>query len=160
MTVYPGLIDAMSTVGIPSLAPAGPAIPIAGRGGRGQTTTTPTPATAAPRSMGPEDRPQTTSWVLAADEIQPTDARIATVRSGGFTTTVTFPQRGIFGGQGSVIDLGAAEKAGEMVVSPAVGQWISVGRGGFGFGGGFRAPSWGTSRMCAKSTSTPTTTSW
>jgi imidazolonepropionase-like amidohydrolase len=141
MTVYPGLIDAMSTVGIPSLAPAPAAATIGGRGGRGQTTTTQAPTTAAapaaPRSMGPEDRPQTTSWVLAADEIQPSDARIATVRSAGFTTTVTFPERGIFGGQGSVIDLSAAEKAGEMVVAPSVGQWISVGRGGFAFGGGF-----------------------
>jgi len=138
MTVYPGLIDAMSTVGIPSLAPA--AGGMAGRG-RGQVTTQTLGATAtaaAPRSMGPEDRPQTTSWVLAADEIQPSDPRIATLRSAGFTTTVTFPERGIFGGQGSVIDLGSVEKPGEMVVAPAVGQYISVTRsGGFGFGGGF-----------------------
>ena len=137
MTVYPGLIDAMSTVGIPSLAPAPAAGNAAGRGGRGAGAAVQL-APAPPRSMGPEDRPQTTSWVLAADEIQPTDGRIATVRSAGFTTTVTFPQRGIFGGQGSVIDLDSAEKSGEMVVAPAVGQWISVGRGGFGgFGGGF-----------------------
>ena len=137
MTVYPGLIDGMSTVGIPSLALAPTAGSGAGRGGRGAPAAAPT-APAPPRSMGPEDRPQTASWVLAADEIQPTDARIAGVRSAGFTTTVTFPERGIFGGQGSAIDLGSAEKAGEMVVAPAVGQWISVGRGGAGgFGGGF-----------------------
>jgi hypothetical protein len=137
MTVYPGLIDAMSTVGIGSLAPAS-ALSAGGRGGRGQTTTAPGGAiAAAPRSMGPEDRPQTTSWVLAADEIQPTDPRIGTIRGAGFTTTVTFPERGIFGGQGSVIDLGAAEKPGEMVVAPSVGQWISVGSGRGGFGGGF-----------------------
>lgn len=137
MTVYPGLIDAMSTLGIPSLAPAAGAT---GGRGRGQTPQTPAaaPTAAAPRSMGPEDRPQTTSWVLAADEIQPSDPRIATVRSAGFTTAVTFPARGIFGGQGSVIDLVSGEKSGEMVVAPAVGQYISVSRsGGFGFGGGF-----------------------
>jgi hypothetical protein len=89
--------------------------------------------------MGPEDRPSTTSWVLAADEIVPTDPRIATVRAAGFTTAVTFPARGIFGGQGSIIDLGAAEKAGDLVVVPAVGQYISVTRGGGpgGFGAGF-----------------------
>jgi imidazolonepropionase-like amidohydrolase len=141
MTVYPGLIDGMSTVGIPSLAPASATSAAGGRGGRGATTTTTAPATAAPapRSMGPEDRPQTTSWVLAADEIQPSDPRIATARSAGFTTTVTFPERGIFGGQGSVIDLSGAEKTGEMVVAPAVGQYIALARGGFGggFGGGF-----------------------
>ncbi|HUA57950.1 MAG TPA: amidohydrolase family protein, partial [Verrucomicrobiae bacterium] len=133
MTVYPGLVDAMSTIGIPGLAQAAGAT--GGRGaGRGQAGAQPTPA---PRSMGPEDRPQTTSWVLAADEIQTGDPRIATARSEGFTTAFTFPQRGIFGGQGSAIDLGDAEKTGELVVVPALGQWISVGRGGFGFGGGF-----------------------
>ena len=61
MTVYPGLIDALSTVGIPGAAPA--AATAGGRGGRGQTPTTPaTPAAMAaaapqPRSNGPEDRP-------------------------------------------------------------------------------------------------------
>ena len=135
MTVYPGLIDSLSTVGIPSLAAA-----TAGRGGRGQTTATPatTPATTtAPvtRAMGPEDRPATTSWVLAADEIDPSDRRIESVRSAGFTTTVTFPARGIFGGQGSIIDLASVQHAGEMVVVPAVGQYLAVSRGGGMFGG-------------------------
>jgi len=140
MTVYPGLIDGMSTVGIPSLAPVSGG---AGRGGRGQTAapapaTTPAPAATAPATppaKGPEDRPATTSWALAADEIDPSDRRIESVRSAGFTTTVTFPARGIFGGQGSVIDLAAAEHAGEMVVVPAVGQYIAVSRGGGAFGG-------------------------
>jgi len=145
MTVYPGLIDSLSTVGIPSLAVA-PAP--AGRGGRGQSTPTQTPtpattpataATPAPPAKGPEDRPATTSWVLAADEIDPSDHRIESVRSAGFTTTVTFPARGIFGGQGSIIDLASAEHAGEMVVVPAVGQYLAVSRGGGfgGFGAGF-----------------------
>ena len=144
MTVYPGLIDALSTVGMPGAAPT--AATTNGRGGRGATPATPTPATPtaaatapAPRSNGPEDRPQTTSWVIAADEIQPTDRRIETVRSGGVTTAITFPTRGIFGGQGSIIDLVAAEKTGAMVVESPVGQYIALGRGGFGggMGGGF-----------------------
>ena len=141
MTVYPGLIDALSTVGIPGAAPAAAAT--AGRGGRGTTTTPATPATAVatpqPRSMGPEDRPQTTSWLVATDEIQPGDHRIETVRGAGFTTAVIYPTRGIFAGQGSVIDLIAAEKVGPMVVESPVGQYIALGRGGFGggMGGGF-----------------------
>ncbi|MBZ5625950.1 MAG: amidohydrolase, partial [Acidobacteriia bacterium] len=71
MTVYPGLIDSLSTVGIPGAVPA---TATAGRGGgRGQTTpTTPTtpatPAVAAAatveRARGPEDRPATTSWLI------------------------------------------------------------------------------------------------
>jgi hypothetical protein len=136
MTVYPGLIDALSTVGIPGAAPAAAT---AGRGGRGAATTA-TPAAAAAaapaRSNGPEDRPQTTSWVIATDEIQPNDRRIETVRGAGVTTAVTYPTRGIFGGQGSAIDLIAAEKVGPMVVQSPVGQYIALGRGGFGGGGG------------------------
>jgi hypothetical protein len=138
MTVYPGLIDALSTVGIPGAAPAAAAT--GGRAGRGAATpatpAAPTAAAAQTRSNGPEDRPQTTSWVVATDEIQPGDRRIETVRGAGFTTAVTYPTRGIFAGQGSVIDLIAAEKVGPMVVESPVGQYIALGRGGFG-GGGF-----------------------
>jgi len=147
LTVYPGLVDGLSTWGMPGAAPA-TAPTTAGRGGRGQIATTPltpaTPATpAAPtapaatstRVRGPEDRPATTSWVKAADEISPTDRRIETARSAGFTTAVTFPTTGIFAGQGAVIDLLSGQKAGEMVVASPAGQYISLTRGG-GFGGG------------------------
>lgn len=134
LTVYPGLIDALSTVGIPGAAPAA----ANGRSGRGGGTTPATPQAAAPqpRAMGPEDRPQTTSWLLAADEIQPSDHRIESVRSAGVTTAIVFPTAGIFAGQGAVIDLAQAEKAGELVVESPIGQYIAIGRGG-GFGGGF-----------------------
>jgi hypothetical protein len=139
MTVYPGLIDALSTVGMPGAAPAAAAG--GGRAGRGSTATQTAPAAAqttpATRSWGPEDRPQTTSWLLAADELQAGDRRVETVRSSGITTAVTFPTRGIFAGQGSVIDLVSGEKPAEMVVVPAAGQYLSLGSGrGFG-GGGF-----------------------
>src|SRR5579871_3993245 len=142
MTVYPGLIDSLSTVGIPGAA--------TGRGGRGAVAATPAPTTpgaiatvTVERARGPEDRPATTSWLIAADEIQASDRRIETVRGSGITTAVTFPTRGIFGGQGSIIDLVAAEKAGEMVLVPSVGQYISLSRGG-GFGGGFPSSLMGT----------------
>jgi hypothetical protein len=139
ITVYPGLIDALSTVGMPGAVPA---VLTAGRGATGGRGITGTPsvvvATApAPRAMGPEDRPQTTSWLLAADELQPTDRRIETVRGAGVTTAITFPTRGIFGGQGAAIDLIAAEKSGQMIVQSPVGQYIALGRGGFFGGGGF-----------------------
>lgn len=148
ITVYPGLIDALSTVGIPGAAPAAAAGAGAGRGGgRGAVATpaaTPTaaPAAAAERSWGPEDRPQTTSWLLAADELQAGDRRVETVRGAGITTAVTFPTRGIFAGQGSIINLVSGEKAAEMVLVPAAGQYISLGSGrGFGGGGGGGFPS-------------------
>jgi hypothetical protein len=142
MTVYPGLIDALSTVGMPGAAPAG-----AGRGGRGaaapaQPIVPAAQGAPAERSWGPEDRPQTTTWLLAADELQAGDKRVETVRGGGITTAVTFPTRGIFAGQGSVIDLVSGEKPAEMVLVPSVGQYISMGGGrGFGGGGGGGFPS-------------------
>ena len=150
LTVYPGLIDALSTWGQPGAAPLTAAATAGGRGGRGAnaapTTTTAAvqAAVAAPTqvSRGPEDRPQTTSWVKIADEVTGTDRRIETARSAGFTTAVTFPTRGIFAGQGAVIDLLSGEKAGEMIVSSPVGQYVSIGRGGgFGGGGGGGFPS-------------------
>jgi hypothetical protein len=145
MTVYPGLIDGLSTVGMPGAAPAAAAG--GGRGGRGATTAqtaAPAAAQAAPaeRSWGPEDRPQTTSWLLAADELQASDRRVETVRGSGITTAVTFPTRGIFAGQGSIIDLVSDVKPAEMVLVPAAGQYISLGAGrGFGGGGGGGFPS-------------------
>jgi imidazolonepropionase-like amidohydrolase len=143
MTVYPGLIDGLSTWGIPGAASAA----AGGRGataGRGATPAAPaaltTPAAAATPSRGPEDRPQTTSWLNAADELSPTDPRIATARAAGFTSAVVFPTRGIFAGQGAIIDLLSAERPGAMVVAQAAGQYIALaagGRGGGGAGGGF-----------------------
>ena len=152
LTVYPGLIDSLSTVGQPGAAAAAPPA-TTGRGGRGQPApATPTPtatptnplaalaaAISAPTATvarGPEDRPQTTSWIKIADEVSASDRRIESVRSAGFTTVASFPTRGIFAGQGVVIDLLTGEKPGEMIVASPIGQYISVTRSG-GFGGGF-----------------------
>jgi imidazolonepropionase-like amidohydrolase len=131
MTVYPGLVDALSTWGMPGAA--------GGRGGaaRGATTAA---APAAPPARGPEDRPSTTSWIKAADEIQPSDKRIESARSAGFTTAAVWPTRGFFAGQGSLIDLMNSEKVNDMVLVPSLGQYISLtraGGGGGGMGGGF-----------------------
>ncbi len=117
MTVYPGLIDAMTDVGLPA-APAGPA---GGAGGGGPAVALQQAAqlAAARPSQGPEDRPGTTPWRNAADELQPNERRVETWRNAGFTTVLCAPKTGIFPGQGAVIDL-AGERPGEMVVrSPA-----------------------------------------
>jgi len=114
LTVYPGLVDGLSTWGMPMAA--------AGRGGRGGTQPA---APAPPPARGPEDRPATTSWIKAADQIQMNDRRIEMARNAGFTTAVVFPTQGIFGGQGSVIDLAGA-KPEDMVLVPSVGQYISM----------------------------------
>jgi imidazolonepropionase-like amidohydrolase len=139
LTVYPGLIDGLSTWGQPYAGPAASTTATTGRGGRGATTTTtttpPAAVPAAAPARGPEDRPATTSWLKIADEVTFTDRRIESARSAGFTTAVTFPTRGIFAGQGAIIDLLSDAKSGEMVLVPAVGQYISLSRGGGGGGG-------------------------
>lgn len=140
LTVYPGLIDALSTFGIPEAAPATPTG--GGRGG-GQQPATPAPAApqAAPQTTatlparGPEDRPSTTSWLKAADLVKPTDRRLDSARGEGFTTAVTFPSRGIFAGQGAIVNL-AGQTSGEMVVADGAGQYVTFATSG-GFGGGF-----------------------
>jgi imidazolonepropionase-like amidohydrolase len=114
LTVYPGLIDALSRWGIPDF-PSAPQSAAAGR----------PPVSPIPAVRGPEDRPSTTSWLNAADQINPSDRRIEAFRDAGFTTAVTFPTRGIFAGQGAVIDL-AGERPGQMVVSEPTGQYISL----------------------------------
>jgi Amidohydrolase family len=122
LTVYPGLIDALSTVGMPNAAPATPTAPAASA------------APAAPqqprtRVRGPEDRPSCTSWLRAADQLNPADRRIEQLRSLGFTTAVVFPTRGIFAGQGAVVNL-AGEKGAMVVASPAA-QYLTFTTGGF-----------------------------
>src|SRR5579872_3032056 len=67
LTVYPGLFDGLSTVGLGSATGGGNG----GRGGGGRgAAPAANAAPAAPPSRGPEDRPQTTSWIKAADELQ------------------------------------------------------------------------------------------
>lgn len=128
MTVYPGLIDALSTVGITD--PAAAASPAgATRGAAG----TPTATTPAPVSRGPEDRPLTTSWLKAADLINTADRRIESARNQGFTSAIAWPKKGIFAGQGAVINL-AGDKSADMIIVPATGQYLALVNGGFGAG--------------------------
>lgn len=125
LTVYPGLIDAFSAWALP--APATAARPQAAAPG---------PAAApaqSTRSWGPEDRPGTTSWVKAADQLDPNDRRLEAARSAGFTTAVTFPAGSLVAGHGAVINLAGAAP-GEMVVHPRAGLRLGTrvrGAGGF-----------------------------
>lgn len=132
LSVYPGLIDALSTLGLPeALQPPPP--PTATTPARAPVPATPA-ATPAPVIRGPEDRPSTTSWVRAADAAVTTDRRVETMRSGGFTSAVSFPARGIVAGQGAVLNLGG-ERPSRMVVASPAGMYLTLSSGGFG--GGF-----------------------
>ena len=118
LVVYPGFIDSLTDVGIaPVAAPSA-------EGG---------PHQQPPISHGPEDRPATTPWRNAADEVNPNDGRIETWRMAGFTTVVAAPKQGFFPGQAAVLDLGG-ERAGDFVVKSPVALPVSVHEAG-----GFRS---------------------
>ncbi len=120
LTVYPGLIDSLTDVGLSLALPAG------GESG---------PRHSQEGARGPEDRPFSTPWRSAADEVILSDKRIETWRSAGFTTVVSAPKGGIFPGQAAVLDL-AGERAGDLVVKSPVAIPLSFQTSG-GFGGGF-----------------------
>jgi imidazolonepropionase-like amidohydrolase len=105
LTVYPGLIDAGTNIG---LAQDDDGKKLA----RG------------PGASGPEDRPGTTPWRVAANELKTDDKRIESWRNAGFTTVLTVPEGGIFPGQATMIDLGG-ERAGDYVVNPRASVSVS-----------------------------------
>ncbi len=133
LTVYPGFIDGLSTWGIPAPAPTSTAGRTAGAGGTPPATVSPEPAI-----HGPEDRPQTYAYERAADMVNPSDARLEAARAAGFTTSATFPNRGIIEGLGAMIDL-AGERGRDMVVAQPIAQQIIFRVGGGGFGRSFPA---------------------
>ncbi len=134
LTVYPGLIDALSTLGLADAAPA--ATTTAARTGRTVVAAAPSTnlAPSAPPAAGPEDRPSTTSWLRAADQVKSSDRRIEGARNVGFTSAVTFPARGIVAGQGAVINL-AGERDRQLVVSSPAGMYLTLSTAAGGFPG-------------------------
>lgn len=113
--VYPGLFDALTDVAVTQ-----PPAPPGDKGEKQQTI-----------SRGPEDRPETTPWRNAADEVNATDPRVETWRGAGFTTVVAAPKGGMFPGQAAVLDLDG-QRAGELVVKSPVALPVSLqASGGF-----------------------------
>jgi len=127
LTVYPGLVDALTDVGLAQEAPAGE--PTGGRG-RGRAGAGPSPETL---SKGPQDRPASTPWIDAADEVKADDKKIESWRTGGFTTALAAPKAGLFPGQGAVIDLAGA-RPGDLVVKPATTEQVTLNAPGGFFG--------------------------
>jgi len=125
LTVSPGLIDALSTVGLPET----PQSPTPSRSTAEPSFGRQEPA--MPLEQGPEFRPFTTSWVRAADLVNPADHRIEDARSAGFTAVAAFPANGIFAGEGALLNL-SGEKHGRMVVASPAGQYLTLATHGFG----------------------------
>lgn len=114
LTVYPGLMDALTLLEQP---PASAARPVGG------SPAAPSQPPSRP-VRGPQDRPSNNSWLRAADLLNPSDRRFEEARAAGFTTAVIYPATGIFAGQGAVLSL-AGERRRMVVASPA-GQYLTL----------------------------------
>ncbi len=106
MHVYPGLIDAQTSLGFPSPAPSARGRRGAGAGARPQQPTL----------------PETSAAYLAARNVNLSDDDLDAKRATGVTTIVTAPAFGIFNGLSVVLNLGAGEPESRVVRDPAAIQ--------------------------------------
>jgi imidazolonepropionase-like amidohydrolase len=130
MTVYPGLIDGLTNLGLPTQTPQRQA-----GGGPGQGAAQAQQQPSAAGRLGDPD-------ASAADMVSPGGATIEDARSAGVTAALTTPRRGIFSGQSALINL-AGEEASKMVVRSPVALTVQFSAGG-SFGGGYPGSLMGT----------------
>ena len=135
MTVYPGLIDAYTNIGLGAPAPT-PA-----QGGRGGGQPPPPPVPAIPALGGasgaqPAPTPSGQSpELMASDHLKVTAETFDQQRSAGITTALVAPREGIYQGQSALINLGDAAPEKLIIKNPASLN-VSFGTGR-GFGGGY-----------------------
>jgi imidazolonepropionase-like amidohydrolase len=119
LTVYPGLIDAYTSLGIPEPSPSPSPSPGAGGFLQAQLRPSGTPV-GAPNSSQPVGlQPE----VRADDLIRPTAADIESARNAGITIALTAPRSGIWIGQSALIAL-AGETPQQMIVRSPVAMHV------------------------------------
>jgi imidazolonepropionase-like amidohydrolase len=121
LTVYPGLIDASTSLAIPRPSPT--PTPAAGAGGGlaglfGQTS----PSAVSPNSSQP---PGLQPEILAADIIRAGGPEIEAARSAGITAAQTAPRGNVFLGQSAVINL-AGDTPQQMIVRTPVALYVGL----------------------------------
>jgi len=131
LTVYPGLMDAFTTLGHPERRDGGQGGPAGSGGGPGGASGPRSGPSANEYAWGPEDRKATFTYLRAADDLDLGDERIARWRNAGFTTALTTRPTGIFPGQAAVIVLRDGARGHELVVRPSVAQRINLSAPGF-----------------------------
>ncbi len=116
LTVYPGFIDANTSLGMPAQTPR----PAGGGGGGGGLAVLlaqaqATPAVSAPNSTQP---PGLQPELTAADLLRPGGDQIDAARNAGLTTALTVPREGIFVGQSALVNLAGDSPQAMIVRSP------------------------------------------
>ncbi|HEY7910867.1 MAG TPA: amidohydrolase family protein [Blastocatellia bacterium] len=112
MTVYPGLIDAFTSIGLQQQAQQTPA----GPGGGGRQAAQP-----AASAVGQQPSPEASHGdpsLAAADQVRPNGQGIEDTRSVGVTSVLTTSRQGIFPGQGALINLAGDERARLVLRTP------------------------------------------
>ena len=131
MNVYPGIIDALSDVGIEEARPQTSSSPPAPR----VPGAPPSEAAAQQPAQSPDERQGLTPYRQAAEMLNPANRKIEAARNAGITTALVVPRGGIFPGQSSLVNLSGGEP-GHMIVKTPVAFHIML-TGGRGFGGNF-----------------------
>jgi imidazolonepropionase-like amidohydrolase len=119
LSVYPGLIDTGSDLGLAAAADAAPTPRVPG--GR------PTPA--ATTAGGNDDGGNMRPFFRAADHLTDGGNRAAAMRNGGITSTLVTPTAGIFAGQSALVNLN--DDRATMVVRSPVAMHLRFSGGGF-----------------------------
>jgi imidazolonepropionase-like amidohydrolase len=125
LTVYPGLIDANTTLGIPQPSASTAVGERRGGGGGGAAAATPAGPTLAAAAFSPNVRQPTglQPETLAVDLIQPGGEQIEAARNAGVTAALVAPREGILIGQSAFINL-AGETSEQMIVRAPVALHI------------------------------------
>jgi imidazolonepropionase-like amidohydrolase len=116
LNVYPGLIDASTTLGVPQSASPAAGSNVA------QAAPAATPAVSlasAAFSDSPTGTPGLRPELLAADLIQPGGAQIEAARNAGLTSALVAPRDGVLMGQSAFVNL-AGETTKQMIVRSPV----------------------------------------
>ncbi len=108
LTVYPGFIDALATLGLQTR----PATPAGGGGPQAAATTQaqPTSNSNYPAGLRPDD--------MTGDDLRAGEAQFEAARNAGFTSVLTVGRTGIFNGQSAVINLAGESVSAMTVRSP------------------------------------------
>jgi imidazolonepropionase-like amidohydrolase len=118
LTVYPGLIDSYTNLGLPAAAPS--PSPAGGGGGGGFfALTAPRPATGPNSTQPPGLQPE----VMVEDVIRPGGTEIEAARNIGITTALTIPRTGIWMGQSALINL-AGDTPQQMIIRSPVAMHV------------------------------------
>lgn len=120
LTVYPGLIDANTNLGLPE-----PAAAPSPTGGPGGFVAAQLRAAAAPPPPGPNSTqpPGLQPEVMVEDTIRPGGAAIEGARNAGITAALSAPRNGIWMGQSALVNL-SGETAQEMIVRSPVAMHV------------------------------------